>query len=341
MIAENYGILRVMDQKKINSGVSKGWKNDLLNWENLLIKSINLFNHGPTHNEDIIPIEYVKNDLGYRSQPFENKADILFLGDSYTRGDGLPEDLRYPYILSKKLNSTFSSLAVGGDSLAGQVAKCFFYFKTYGHPKTIVALFPMNRFSYPFLKGEMQNASQFFMQAAMLNNPTSDKDYILTADLYGDDLAKIAKAPYTPPEVISNKIAFFYDRIMLDALEQYCETNNINFVWSVWATPYQQSLFEQIEKKYPGYHKNYCWIDANFWFRREVEDGVITVPQEPWTEEILEKQINCHAELSKEFLYHIAADRVKNNGRGAHNGFHWHLHAAEDFYNFIVQKTTK
>ena len=69
--------------------------------------------------------KYIKNDLGYRSQPFENKADILFLGDSYTRGDGLPENLRYPYILSKKLNSTFSSLAVGGDSLAGQVAKCF------------------------------------------------------------------------------------------------------------------------------------------------------------------------------------------------------------------------
>lgn len=326
-----------MDEKDMNSGLLKGHDNNVLNWENFLIGDINLFNHGPTHNEDIIPIEYIKNNLGYRSQPFENKADILFLGDSYTRGDGLPEDLRYPYILSKKLGCTFSSLAVGGDSVVGQIAKCFFYFKKYGHPKTIVALFPMNRFSYPALKGEMQNASQFFMQAAMLNVTNSNKDYVITADLYEDKLAKISKMPYTPPEVISNKIAFFYDRIMLDALEQYCKTNNINFVWSVWNAPYQRQLFHQIEKKYPGYHKNYCWIDANSWFRREVEERIITVPPEPWTDEMLEKQVNCHSELSEEFLFHIAADRVKRNGRGAHNGFHWHMHAAEDLYNFIIK----
>jgi hypothetical protein len=330
-----------MEENKPILGMSKGYNNNLLNWENLLIQNISLFNHGPTHNEDVIPIEYIKNDLGYRSQPFENQADILFLGDSYTRGDGLPEDLRYPYILSKKLNSTFSSLAVGGDSVVGQIAKCFYYFKNYGHPKTIVALFPMNRFSYPFLKGEMQNASQFFMQAAMLNVPSDKQNHVITADLYEDHLAKIAKAPYTPPEVISNKIAFFYDRMMLDMLEQYCETNNINFVWSVWNSGYQGTLFNQIEKKYPGYHKNYCWIDANSWFRREFEGQVITVPPEPWTEEILEKHINCHIELSDEFLYHIAADRVKSNGRGAHNGFHWHMHAADDFYNLIIKKSEK
>jgi len=329
-----------MDEKKINWGGLTGYKNNLMDWENLLIKNISLYQHGPTHNEDIIPIEYFKNDLGYRSQPFENKADILFLGDSYTRGDGLPEDLRYPYMLSKKLESTFSSLAVGGDSLAGQVAKCFFYFKNYGHPKTIVALFAMNRFSYPYLKDEMQNPPQFGMQAAMHNVPNSDKQYILTADLYEDDLAKYAKTPYTPQEVISNKIAFFYDRIMLDVLEQYCETNNINFVWSVWNSGYQAYLFDQIEKKYPGYHKNYCWIEANSWFRRQEGDKVMTEPQKPWTDDIIEKQIECHSELSEEFLYHIAADRIKNNGRGAHNGFHWHMHAADDFYNKIMNKNT-
>lgn len=326
-----------MDNNQKISFLPKGHQHNFVNWENLLVEDINLFTHGPNHNEDIIPIEYIKNNLGYRSQPFENKADILFLGDSYTRGDGLPEEMRYPYILSKKLNCSFSALATGGDSLTGQVIKCFFYFKKYGHPKTIVGLFPMNRFTYPFLPGEIQNPSRSFMQAAMLNSKDS-KNYVLTADVYNNDLAKIAKRPYTPEEIISNKIAFFYDRVFLDILQQYCDKNNINFVWSIWTSGYQADLFDSIEKKYPGYHRNYCWIDAHSWFRKETDDGIINVPPEPWTDEIIQNNINCHSDLSNELLYHLAADRIKSNGKGAHNGFHWHMHAAEEFYDFFIEK---
>ena len=53
---------------------------DFDSWENYLIQDISLAGYGSL-NEDIIPIEYVKNNLGYRSQPFENQADILFLGE--------------------------------------------------------------------------------------------------------------------------------------------------------------------------------------------------------------------------------------------------------------------
>ena len=83
---------------------------------------------------------------------------------------------------------------------------------------------------------------------------------------------------------------------------------------------------KQIENKYPGYHKNYCWIEANTWY----SDGEIVVPKD-------QKEVICHLDQSEELLFNIAADRLKNNGRGAHNGFHWHIHAAEDFYNFIVK----
>lgn len=72
---------------KINE--SNEYHNDLKGWENLLVQDIKLAGYGD-FSEDIIPIEYSKNDLGYRSRPFENKSDILFLGDSFTRGDGLP-----------------------------------------------------------------------------------------------------------------------------------------------------------------------------------------------------------------------------------------------------------
>jgi len=300
-------------------------QNQMLNWENLLIQDIRLAGYG-THSEDIIPIEYAKNDLGYRSQPFENKADLLFIGDSFTRGDGLPLEHVYTYILSNKLNLSFSSLATGGDSMAGQIAKCFFYFRKYGNPKSIVALFPMNRFAYPYLPGEMENAESNMKQAKTFNSPGTEENYILSTDIYLYDVAKYAKAPYAAEEIISSKLAFFYDRIMLDALEQYCETNGIIFTWSIWNQKYQGGLYQQIENKYPGYHKNYCWIDANSWYRQ----GDIVAP--------LDEEVSCHLELSDEMLFNIAADRVKNNGRGAHNGFHWHIHAAEDLYKHIEQK---
>lgn len=304
---------------------SNVYKKDLDGWENLLIQDIKLAGYG-SFSEDIIPIEYAKNDLGYRSQPFENKADILFLGDSFTRGDGLPVEKTYPHMLSKKLDLSFSSLATGGDSVAIQIAKCFFYFKKYGHPKNIIALFPMHRFSYPPTEGEMENPKKNGAQAKIFNSPGVSEKYILTADLYQFGLADYAKKPYTPQEVISNQIAFFYDRMMLDMLEQYCESNGINFYWSCWNQAYQESLYEQIENKYPGYHKNYCWIEANTWY----SDGEIVAPKD-------QKEVVCHLDQSEELLFNIAADRLKNNGRGAHNGFHWHIHAAEDFYNFIVK----
>lgn len=317
--------------------------NSLNNWENLLLQDIKLAGYG-NYSEDIIPIEYHKNALGYRSQEFENKSDILFLGDSFTRGDGLPVEKTYPHILSEKLGLSFSSLAVGGDSVAIQVAKCFFYFKKYGNPKHIVALFPMHRFSYPYLEDEMQNPESNSKQGKLYNSPGSIKDFVLTADLYKYELARYAKAPYTPQEVISNKIAFFYDRIMIDVLEQYCESNNINFVWSAWPHGYQDSLFKQIEDKYPGYHKNYCWIKANGWYRvpKNYHTPSFWLDNNTIENDILVdgnyNSLDCHLDLSNELLFNVAADRIKNNGRGAHNGFHWHIHAAEDLYNYISSR---
>jgi hypothetical protein len=310
----------------IESEINKPHKNYLEGWENLLLQDIRLAGYG-NFSEDIIPIEYFKNDLGYRSQAFENKADILFLGDSFTRGDGLPIEKVYTHILSEKLNLSFSCLATGGESVSMQIAKCFFYFKKYGHPKKIVALFPMHRFSYPYIFGEMENPKENIKQAKVFNSPGVEERYVLTSDLYEFKVEDYAKRPYLPRQVISNQLAFFYDRIMLDMLEQYCESNGIDFIWSCWNQGYQAALYEAIEEKYPGYHKNYCWIEANSWY----SNGEVVLP-------FGQKEVDCHLEFSDDFLFHIAADRVKNNGRGAHNGSHWHMHASEDFYNFIVKK---
>lgn len=302
------------------------WGGNIHDFEKFLVKDIRLGNDRRTE-EDIVEINYKKNDLGYRSQPFENKSKTLFLGDSFTKGDGLHDGQRYVDFLSKKLGTDFASLAQGGDSMAGQIIKCFYYFKKFGNPEQIIALFPMHRFTYPYVKDKMENLKLGQNQGQYFNTPFDNENYILSADLWLRAPEKYSKLPHTPQDVIPKQIAFFYDRVMLDMLEQYCESNNINFFWSVWLEQYQNDIYHKIEKAYPGYHKNYCWLDANLW-RREGDLDLI-----PGNDKIV-----CHQEFSNDILFNIAADRMKNNGRGAHNGFHRHIHMADEFYNHIINR---
>jgi hypothetical protein len=59
-----------------------------------------------------------------------------------TWGAGLPEEKMWTNIVSKELNLSHANLALSGDSVYGQVRRIFAYFKEFGHPKYIYAVFP-------------------------------------------------------------------------------------------------------------------------------------------------------------------------------------------------------
>jgi hypothetical protein len=273
---------------------------------------------------NIIDYTFKINNLRYRSQPFENKAEVLILGCSHSEGNGLPDGLRWQDFLSNKMNKEFSSLAYSGDSMIGQIIKCFYYFKNFGHPKQIIALFPMSRIAYPKVNDKLSSNG-----VAIVYNtkPTfHGKNQILTVDLGHEDTLKYAKSPYDLSEVLPKEFAFFYERSMLDMLEQYCETNNIDFIWSVWTPVYQEKIFKSIEDAYPGYHKNYCWISTHGWTNNK---GFNVPPEE-------NELLHCHRGERSHILFDDAADRI---GRNPHWGFHRHMHIADEIYDYITKNT--
>ena len=85
------------------------------------------------------------NSYYFRGPELSKDNELLILGCSFTYGAGIDEssiNLTWPHVLSNKTNKTFSNISRSGDSAAGQVIKAFAYFKKFGHPKAVIALFP-------------------------------------------------------------------------------------------------------------------------------------------------------------------------------------------------------
>jgi hypothetical protein len=250
-------------------------------------------------------IEYILNSDNYRSIEFDGNAEIMTLGCSYTYGLGLPSDMIWPNILSNKLDKSVVNLAQPGDSTPGQIRKAFSYFKKYGNPKIIVAAFPLYRMEFPIVP------KKFLKE----NDDTLNKigNYIFYDDWFED----YAKSPYDPEKVIPKEVSLFYTQSHIQMLEQYCKTNGIKLIWSVWE--HYKSIFDFLSKEQPDLLKNYCNIDWDLFF--DYNTGYYN-----------KREIECkdHDEYSSNELFYYAADR--ENGEFCHLGWHFHMHLAEGFY---------
>lgn len=292
-------------------------------YEDLIIGNIKTkyLNHSDPENS-IIDYTFQLNSDGYRSKEFSTNTETLILGCSHTYGLGLPDGFRWVDYLSEKLNQEFDILALPGDSTMGQIMKAFYYFKKFGNPKRIIALFPMNRLTFPHIEGKLMSVPNTAYQNVL---DKKDANYSTTIDIGHYTFQKYSKAPYNLGEILPAEFVFYHERAMLDMLEQYCQTNNIDFIWSVWHYEYQDFIFNRIENEYPGYHKNYCWLKTNSW--NLFKD--IDLPKG-------EKVISCHKDLQDELLFNIAADRSR---RTPHWGFHRHMHIADEFYKYLVKNS--
>lgn len=267
------------------------------------------------------------NEHGYRSNSFDSKTEMLVTGCSHTFGSGIKTEHRWGDILSKKLNLSYSNLGVPGASVERIVRDLFCYFKTYGHPKYIFALFPnfhrMEIINNPryFKTGDYDRASKK-MQTI---NPSNKKDiYRITAHTNDVPLNhKFYTQPLIAESILPAETPQFYSSIFIQMLEQYCELANITLIWSTWHND-QNKILEEVNKMYPGTYKNKVNITKGIWeFDKKInkikyiEDGSV---------------INCH-EYYRE-VDNITFDLAKDIEFGidlAHWGTHRHLHIAEDF----------
>ena len=91
-------------------------------------------------------ISYVRNTNGHRCKDIEDidlDNYILFAGCSHTEGIGLKLEDTYPYLLSKKLNTDYYNLAIGGagvDTLSYNITTWFAKIKK--PPKLLVIQWP-------------------------------------------------------------------------------------------------------------------------------------------------------------------------------------------------------
>jgi hypothetical protein len=283
--------------------------------------ALNHFEEMPTFLGDYLlhkNVSYVVNSDGYRSKELKETAELMTLGCSHTFGSGLPEEKVWPSLLADKMQMSLVNLGSAGDSAMGQVRKAFSYFRKYGNPKMIVCMFPLFRMEIPIDKDLL------FPQKL---NPSDDyyQPKLAKIEVLPNKKDKYVKLPYDPEGVLTMDVPFYYTHMMIYILEQYCKSNNIKFVWTIWQEPYD-FVHEYVINIDNGSHKNYCPTSFSQWGLQTNDDGTI--------KEFLDDSltVTCHQEYMDDYFFYSASDIVHGH---PHSGFHKHMHIAEEFFDFI------
>jgi hypothetical protein len=183
----------------------------------ILYRSLKDMAHGvPKKEADSVPIEYKYNSYRYRCNEFDGQ-EILTLGCSQTEGHGMPIELTWPYLISKKMNKDYINLAKGGDGMQAQVTKAFQFFEEFYNPKYIFAVLPIARIEVPLIGMATNNFSDNGIGKGMLSNSF---------------IEKFSKYPHVAEKVLTEEFAIFYNSLFIKMLIAYCNSNNIKLIWT-------------------------------------------------------------------------------------------------------------
>lgn len=96
-------------------------------------------NRSKLEENDLInnQVTYTFNSHGFRADEFTSTDQILFLGDSYTFGMGVPYEMTWARLVSKELNLHNHNLAIGGSS-HNTAFRLFFNYVDLLKPKIVV-----------------------------------------------------------------------------------------------------------------------------------------------------------------------------------------------------------
>ena len=244
-------------------------------------------------------IEYNINEHGYRSDDFDKNNEVLVLGCSQTYGSGMPNEFTWPEIFSNSINKKYSRIAIPGDSINAQVYKAFKYFEEVGNPEVVVCLFPLYRLEYSAVPNKLFSNSSWGQAERV-------KPSVGVAFFYQEYLTKLSEAPHDPEYVLPKEFSIFYNFMFIKMLEQYCESHNIKFIWSIYEDEDLIDLMYSTKYVLTNYLKT---------------SKAIKLGTEKCCEEFMDHK-----------LYTWAADYDKKKGLG-HWGIHTHQHMAELFIN--------
>jgi hypothetical protein len=205
---------------------------------------------------DTVDYQHKKiNSLGYRGPEFNSSNDFLFLGCSQTWGYSLQEEDVWPKFLCDKIQKTYSNISCPGDSVQSQVIKAFSYFKEFGNPKYIVGVLPFARFEFPYISDTITFKS--LQPRPVFNKDELPQVYLadifIEYDLNNTKFEKtFSKTPHNVKEFFPIELALYYNNIFISILEQYCESNGIELLWSFWEAvdPITNNLLKEKYKSY-------------------------------------------------------------------------------------------
>jgi hypothetical protein len=244
-------------------------------------------------------IEYKINEHGYRSENFNKNNEVLVLGCSQTYGSGMPNEFTWPEIFSNSINKKYSRIAIPGDSINAQVYKAFKYFEEIGNPEVVVGLFPLYRLEYSAVPDK-------FLSTSSWSQSEKVKPSVGMAFFYEEYLTKLSKAPHDPEYVLPKEFSIFYNFMFIKMLEQYCESHNIKFIWSIYEDEDLRDLMQSTQYVLNNYIRT---------------SKAIKLPND-----------RCCKEFMDHKLYAWAADYDKKKKLG-HWGIHTHRHVSDLFIN--------
>ena len=268
------------------------------------------------------PIKYKINKHWYRGENFLENKKILTLGCSHTFGIGIPENFIWPQVFSNKTNTEFHNLACPGDSLQGQVYKAFQYFKEFGHPKFIFGFFPYGRMELPYIPNVFGKKN---------NDKSSDdgKEIPIIQKIIfegGPDIEKYSKIPHNPIEVLPKELSVFYNFMFIQILEQYCKTNNIELIWTIYSS---EIIEKYIETELPEILNNYI----------SAKPALMHLPTCYISKINNDSNIKeCHKDLSNHPLFNHASDCDHSKKQNGHFSIHTHQHIAELFHKEYLKR---
>jgi hypothetical protein len=251
-------------------------------------------------------------------QTFNNNEELIFSGCSQTNGEhiSLPMTTKgdctkiWGFQVANYFNLSSINLGLPGESCYQIVRKLMSHFNKYGNPKILLCLFPdLYRFTSPIDKDIL-----------IANKSISYESEIETTYLpVSEDVYKYSKIPHIKEHVIPQTQSIWFNLQSILMLEQYCNFNNIKFIYSSWHEDTHSIISLTKQNTNNEFYKNFILLDLE-------------------NLELYKKNnnLNCHKYLKNKYpdVFYFGVD-------GKHIGIHDHTHIAEKFIDkikdYIVQ----
>lgn len=276
------------------------------------------------HSEIARPeYNYQWNSDGLRSIELSTRPPIIALGCSITLGQGLPNDMAWPQLLTGLYGAPVASIAYSGASANKLVSSFFGAIHQYQYKPEIVIAHFANFERFYFIDGYASGLR----------------------DWYANHSPKVTKAtaPWNYQEILPYEWVYYQNLDHIKMLEAFCEAAGIKLYWSCWSNGLTNEQEQFLKDNFRYYIPDPTRKDFpnNFEFGNPAESIDKITPNY--------EMINwpgCHSEWKEKYpdIFDYAYDYHKFAGEwgpGAHwphPGLHRQLHIAEFWNNELCQK---